>query len=81
MFSGHVGVERHGDDVIGGVASGGQGATPLAGLVDGHHVTHPLGNVLPLDRLQPHLTERKREARGDGGVTEGQTGSDGGQMI
>ncbi len=61
MFSWHVGVERHGDDVIGGVAGGGQGATPLAGLVDGHHVTHPLGNVLPFDRLQPHLTERERD--------------------
>lgn len=31
----HVGVERHGDDIVGGVARGGQGATPLAGLVDG----------------------------------------------
>lgn len=75
VFSGHIGVERHGDDVIGGMAGGGQGATPLAGLVDGHHVTHPLGNVLPLHRLQPHLMER--EERGDGGITEGQTGSDG----
>lgn len=57
MFGGDVGVECHGDDIIGGVAGGGQGATPLAGLVDGHHITHPLGDVLSLERLQPHLTE------------------------
>lgn len=31
----HVGVERHGNDVIGGVARGGQGPSPLACLVDG----------------------------------------------
>lgn len=57
MLGGHVGVERHGDDVVGGVAGGGQGAAPLAGLVDRHHVAHPLGDVLSLNGLQPHLTE------------------------
>lgn len=51
------------------MASGGQGAAPLAGLVDGRHVRHPLGDVLPLHGLQPHLTER--EERGEGAVTEG----------
>lgn len=66
MFCGHVGVERHGDDIVGGVSGGGQGAAPLASLVDGHHVTHPLGDVLSFDGLQPHLTER-----GDRGITEG----------
>lgn len=57
MLGGYVGVERHGNDIIGGVAGGGQRAAPLAGLVDGHNVTHPLGNVLSFDRLQPHLGE------------------------
>lgn len=59
MLSGHVGVQRHGDDIVGGVAGGGQGAAALAGLVDGRQVTHPLGDVLSLDGLQPHLTERE----------------------
>lgn len=63
MFSRHVGVERHGDDVVGGVSGGGQGAAPLAGLVDGQHVAHPLGDVLTFEGLQPHLTER--DDRGD----------------
>ncbi|KAG7233892.1 hypothetical protein INR49_006454, partial [Caranx melampygus] len=63
VLSGHIGSERHSDDIIGGVAGGGQGATPLTGLVDGHHVTHPLGDVLSLNGLQPHLTEREREER------------------
>ena len=35
VLSRHVGVERHGDDIVGGVAGGGQGSSPLAGLVDG----------------------------------------------
>lgn len=57
MLSGYIRVERHGDDIIGGVARGGQSATPLAGLVDRRHIAHPLGNVPSLGRLQPHLTE------------------------
>lgn len=68
----NVGVERHGDDIVGGVAGGGQGAAPIAGLVDGHHITHPLGDVLSLNRLQPHLTER--------GVTEAVRGQRGQMM-
>ena len=60
VLSRDVGVERHGDDVVGGVSGGGQGASPLACLVDGRCVTHSLRNVLTLHRLQPHLEERKR---------------------
>lgn len=69
MLSGQVGVERHGDDIVGGVASGGQGAAALAGLVDGRQVTHPLGDVLSLDGLQPHLMEREREREETEGAT------------
>lgn len=75
MFGRHVGVERHGDDIIGGVAGGGQGATPLAGLVDRRQVTHPLGNVLPFDGLQPHLTGSEEAEALEGG-SWGASGSD-----
>lgn len=68
VFCRHVGVERHGDDIIGGVASGGQGAAPLAGLIDRRHVTHPLGKVLSFDRLQPHLTEREETEALEGAI-------------
>lgn len=60
VFRRYIRVQRHGDDIVGGVAGGGQGAAPLARLVDGCHVAHPLGNVLPLGRLQPHLAEGGR---------------------
>lgn len=65
VLSRHIRVQSHGDNIIGGVAGGGQGATAFAGLVDRRHITHPLGNVLSLDRLQPHLTEgeTRREIR------------------
>lgn len=65
VLSRYIRVQRHGDDVIGGVAGGGQGAAPLACLVDGRHVAHPLENVLSLGRFQPHLTKvaMKREVR------------------
>lgn len=67
MLRRNVGVECHGDDIIGGVSSGGQGATSLARLVDGRQITHPLRNVASLHGLQPHLTERSTECyRGDG---------------
>lgn len=66
VFSRHVRVERHGDDIISGVTRGGQGATPLTGLVDRHYIAHPLGDVLPLDRLQPHLMEREEHRGADG---------------
>ncbi len=59
VLSRDVGVKCHCNDIIGGVASGGQRAAPLTGLVDGCHVTHPLGKVLLLDRLQPHLGDRE----------------------
>lgn len=65
VLSRHVRVECHGDDIVGWVAGGGQRASPLAGLVDGHYVTHPLGNVLSLDRPQPHLTDREEQGDRD----------------
>lgn len=58
VLHGHVGVECYGDDVVGGVSGGGQGAASLACLVDGRQITHPLRNVPPFHGLQPHLTER-----------------------
>ena len=61
----HAGVQRHGDDVVGGVARGGQRAAPLAGLIDGRQVAHPLGDVLSFNGLQPHLRQRERERGGD----------------
>lgn len=59
MLGGHVRVERHGDYVVGGVASGGECAATLASLVDGGEVAHTLGDVLPFDGFQPHLGGRR----------------------
>lgn len=61
VLSRHVGVECHGDDVVGGVAGGGQSAPPLTGLVDRRYIAHPSWNVLALHRFQPHLNERRNE--------------------
>lgn len=55
VFSRNIGVERHGDDVVGGVSGGGQGAAAFAGFVDRGQVTHSLWDVLTFHRLQPHL--------------------------
>lgn len=70
VLGGHVGVEHHGDDVVGGVSRGGQGAATLAGLVDGGQVAHALRDVLLLHGLQPDLGwgwgGPKRKAQGEG---------------
>ena len=54
VVDGLVRVEQDGDDVVGGVAGGGECTAPLARLVDRTHVAHlRIVDVLGQRRLQP----------------------------
>lgn len=45
VLLGVVGGQRHGDHEVGGVARGGQSASPLTRLVQWSHIARPLGDV------------------------------------
>jgi len=62
-----AGGQRHGDHKVGGVPRGGQGALPLAGLVQRAHVQRPgrpSALLLPL-HWRGGSQERKREEIGN----------------
>lgn len=59
MFLWLVRGDLDGDHKVSGVASGGEGATPITGLVDGGCVGGAIRDVTPLTRLEPNLTEQE----------------------
>lgn len=50
--------QLHAHHEVSGVAGGGEGSPPVAGLVEGHSVGWSLGDVVSLARLQPHLYDK-----------------------